>query len=685
MKPEFLSSAVADKPEQAIPRTWPELLLSRRFTYCLSAWWIFILAPLLAASLCRPFAWWDYFTFPRTLRFDYPVTVSNILPGYIQSFSNAYVIRPTASLWYDMSLLLFGGEFWIWYLMKWILKIAAIYLTVRLLQKCGVSRIVQIAVAGYLLFHTADFQLMLTALDSWVAFGMLAILNLLFREDNSFHDLSRMTWRRYAGFLALCLLTIGIKEVSFLLIGLLVLAMVIARRSIEWRLLPVIALLALWVWLLSAASGRVGGLSAMGYWNNFWFLLTRCVPQSPFGVLAIALGLLLVYSIAVAWRLPRGNTPWLVALCLGCGGITILFSALAAQPGSRYVIPAVFLTAIPLALALDALPAKQWAAAVFVIVYPLVTAGDLYGQELAYQQWFYEFSEVLNVMETRAGQGYQLATSGDSDELALEAQGTVQLFFESYGPRLYRTPPRRVVPGLLEGWPKGRFVLLTQVPPDKITGRFRGLDTTHITKVEHVTRSDYGALEDLSRFYNRVESWMGNRHAPSYDLGAPVVSYDPWLYLYTVDLHSPSEAISFIHADNITTHQSADQPMIPGHELRYEVKAGEVFKATIPLINATGGVAPRYSGSLHVRKGRVTFGVTDEAGKDLWNAGFSASDKPVPLPSAPALPFDPQHSYYLFFFSINQATEFSIRDVRETMQWRVERIPRNRRYGAMMR
>ena len=103
---------------QAAPRAFTALFVGE----C-----ILLLTPLILASLARPFGTWDYFTAPD-LYLPYGTTgFLNAVRNYAHNvLKPTATVRPTYAMIINLQYLILGGEFWLWYLVKWALKFACI-------------------------------------------------------------------------------------------------------------------------------------------------------------------------------------------------------------------------------------------------------------------------------------------------------------------------------------------------------------------------------------------------------------------------------------------------------------------------------------------------------------------------------------------------------------------------------
>jgi len=644
-----------------------------------------LILPLVTASVARPFGWWDYLSTPDLFHYGSPTTAANLVPHYwLALTTHTYLVRPTSALLYDLQYLLFGGEFWIWYLAKWAVKFGAVYLAFLLLRRIGVCDLAGLAAAVFLLFHPAELQLMLFAPDGWAALGMLAVLLLLLPaagEDRAPFDVSALSRKRYAALLAVWVLTLGAKEVAFAFCGLLTLAMTWTSR--DWRrLAPFFAGLALWTWRLTAASGRVGSASVEGLWRNVQAHVAWLFPWSPWHILDGLLVALLALAAVRArhWDL-RGR---LTVFCLAAAAGMLIMTSLVPAPASRYVIPLAFLLAIPIGIALDEFRWRSAAAWTLILIYPIATASDIYSQELAYQQQFYGYAGILHLLDAKVKDGYKAVTSGDPDDFGLENQHSVCAFLTTYGPEWYGRKPAACVEAAKSGWPREKFVLLTRFFPSEVNaGRLSGLDLTRLEWGATVERGGYGILGRMAGSFRRLDAALDNEHAPRWDSGASSLSDEPEYSVYTFRAADDPPPPAYLTAGTIRGGSEESYRLKPGRTLRFSVPPNEVWTATVPLGHLSAGVTPRYTGRLAVEAGAVELGIRNNKGLDVWKVTFRPARDPQPLPQAPGLAVDPRNEYWLFFRA-DRPSAFRLDDFQILSRWEYERRPPPRRYGALM-
>ncbi|MFN7933960.1 MAG: hypothetical protein U0R19_11560 [Bryobacteraceae bacterium] len=497
------------------------------------------LIPLLLASLARPFALWDYFTSTGLFHKGRPIEWGTLLSNTVHHLATGqYVIRPTAVFLYDLQTLLFGGEFWLWYLLKWAAFAASVCLVWDLLKRLGCDWVVRAAMAAVLLFHPARFTLMLHAPDGWMALGMVAQLWLL----ALFHfDAVRMGRWAQVGWFALALFTIGTKEVAWVFQALLALFAITKNRKCWKRVLPHVALIAAWLWILSRGAERAAGFTISAWWPRFVEQIGLVIPTSPAWLLGIVFCALLLAAI-----LRRDS---LALFCLLTAAAMIAFVVIPPLVALRYAIAPSYLLAIAMGLGLQSLPRGRIHTALFLIIaVPLFTAGSIYRQELAYQHQFFEVSTALAEMDTKARGGYGLAITGLAGDFEGEAFHTIQRFFFQYGPKWYGLDaPRAMVVVKDKGWPQQPFTMLSLFDPQRME-RDAKLDMRRVESAYAMVPGDHGAFGRLANRYYQLDRLLGRTDVYRYDSGGPEIRTAPHFYLYIVgDANTAGRRLYTLH------------------------------------------------------------------------------------------------------------------------------------------
>ncbi len=700
-----------------------------------------LILPLVVASLARPFALWDYFTgIAGYLPFD-PFDVRNILRNYYYNlFDVPSLVRPTYALLLNLQYACFGGEFWLFYVVKWLAKVASVCCTLTLLRHCGADRLTLLAVASLLLFHPVSFELMLLSADGWVALAALVVLVVAVRfssSRNSPADLTEFTPIAWIAIFILWVLACGTKEIG-LVFGCVWLAMAHLRKIWDRRFLvrvaPFYAFAIFFAWrILGASRLRTANFDpsqgARLHWSALLQHLACLVPRSRFEWLAaggVLVALLSVYAI-VKVKEPLVRRLYLMTAAWGVG--SLLFASTANVGAARYTLPALFAFAVPFGLAAQAIPQRlSLVKAVFAVGFPLLMAGNQYRQALAYQQLLYETSDVLNFIDAKVREGYAVYLTGDQDDIPPENQAALSLFFERYGPSLYgRTRTNIMQPDPTSGLAAARVALISQFALGELLSRnIPGLAPQTVTGVYQVQRGGYGLLERMTDRLTKISAWFGAGDSTAYDVGAPVVSANPWLYVYLIDQTCDSASAVPVREDRHHVRSVSDAQMrarsggtvglgcgafapifkrdviaeyrdfklginrsnvlVPSAVYSYTARPMHPTKLQIPLETQKGRAVPVYAGDYRLGKGAAIFGVTDERGNDLWASSMSADGQWHNFPSAPSLDFADGHQYFAFVYAADPGgVEFAIRDARVAPAMRIQVLPGFRRFGAMAR
>jgi hypothetical protein len=645
---------------------------------------IFLLTPLFLASLARPFALWDYMTGLALYMPSDPLHFRSLFENYRHNLlaSGTSVSRPTYALVLNLQYLLFGGEFWIFYLVKWAAKLATIYLVDGMLAGVQASRWSRLAIASVLLFHPNSFELMLTSADGWVAFfGVFAIAATVMcnRSRSAPMDIGSMPARQYAVVLLLWFLALGTKEAGMALaIAWLVMAHIDSRLDRRFFLRVSFCYAAV-VWfafrLLAASKERRANFTA-GESPSVRLSVLRghleyMVPGSLYGWIGVVAVILAALTIWTFLRSRNRLLRSLMAVNAIWGILTLLLVSTTNSPAPRYVIPVIYAMAVPFGLAMSHAPRRLgglWAAV--ALLFPLAMSGDLYRQALAYQQLLYETSDVIAAAQNHAAAGRAICLTGDDQDIPLENQFSLRLFFERFGPQWYRQPAYSVAGSIHNtGVPRRGCALIARYDlSELLASGIRGLSPAMIQDAYEFSRTGYGILEALTAKLAPVSRVFGRGSFTLYDVGAPVVTPTPAMRVYLLDprcgsFETPQNLIA--QFSNPAQSVLRKEAMEPGKTYTYQSAAREAVKWQIHIETGSGLTQVFYGGDYRLTRGSALFGISDETGRDLWAVALAGGEDWRPLPTAPALDFPPGHQYFLFAFSQDpQGLMLSFRDVR---------------------
>ena len=213
---------------------WTRLLTPQRvFALGLTYFALFLL-PVVLATLTFPFAWMDHLAaIPLYLKYGC-CSFKEVLPNFYWNWFHSQYVRPTAAALYSIQYAAFGGEFWLWFVVRWVVEVAAVGLAVSVLWRLGANRAGAWFMAVLLLFHPAATPLYLFTSDILVALGVLAVLALTLAgapDRSRVFDLDDLSPGRYAAVLIVWFLALGVKEVAFVFCALITLAFTLWSRK----------------------------------------------------------------------------------------------------------------------------------------------------------------------------------------------------------------------------------------------------------------------------------------------------------------------------------------------------------------------------------------------------------------------------------------------------------------------
>ncbi|MBL8175988.1 MAG: hypothetical protein JNK48_15025, partial [Bryobacterales bacterium] len=374
--------------------------------------------------------------------------------------------------------------------------------------------------------------LMLHAPDGWLALGMSGQLLLLAGCE---FRLSRMGSGRQAFWLVAAFLTIGAKEAGYVFQGLLA-AFLLLREPGAWlRLTPHAALLALWTWRLQAASGRASGFVVGEFLGRLGAHAELMLPATPWGLADLVLCGLAMYSAVIGWRRRRELSGQLIFFCWLTSVAMLGFVSAPKAIALRYVIPPVYLAAVPLGLALQQIPrGRAVVPGAFLALFPILMAGGIYRQELGYREYLDQTAELLRRMEGKARQGYVLAVSEAATDIDGEPLASIEAYFARYGQQWYGLPQKRELHHVRQqGWPAGRFAMASYLSPERVV-KETGIDARRVQHVEALQAGDAGVLGKLTGRFLYLDRVLGRSGPYRTDTGAPEPATEPRFYLYTV-------------------------------------------------------------------------------------------------------------------------------------------------------
>jgi hypothetical protein len=591
-----------------------------------AGWYMAILlAPLVLTALLLPFGPWDWLTTPQL----YLGTTSQLTPWTAVynairiSVQSDFLFRPTSAALVGVEYSLFGGYFWAFYIIKWLVHLGCVCLVVAILRRLRVDKLSRWVVAALLLFHPSASVFMLFAVDHYVALGFLVLLYFLAAKSSGdasagLLDTSQWSAGSLVAFSVISILLVGTKEVAFA-IAFVVIALMILRSERRLRaglvLAPLLACAGFAAYRVGvAASHRLA--DAVPWSQQLRVLLghgLRLFPPSPGHVLVALLAVVGALGAIVALRNRRVHPGrWdAVGVTTVAAAVTLLFVSYGqTQPYPRYVIPAIFMLAIPLGLGFSALRGR-WASvakALLVVAVPLLAMGDLWSQALAYQQQFRAEIDTLS----------ELREESDKRTLAVELSAgewnrTVQLYFGIYGPRYYDETPldvRRLDAVLDDEAVRSVAVLADLRSVPSIARRLRVGGSWCLSSAALPSTRDLGFFERVAAGFASFSCAIGSTRPPMYDVGAPHLSEESEFVILRADRCAGQSSAPSLSADRRTllvlgAGQTLVEPLVV-----------ETSKPCLAI--------PFLDGEIEVTRGEVVVSLKYNGDSDIWNAALRA-------------------------------------------------------------
>lgn len=544
-------------------------------------------------SLSLPFAYWDWLMTSyyqlRGLGHDWQELFRNILFVW---FQDGVQFRPITAMIVNLQYLVFGGEFWLWYLTKWVVFAACVYLVHKCMFLLTRSPWASFAAAIYFALHPMPFVLDVISQDAYVVlFGLMALCWL---AANSVQGpggslLNRMTNWQFLVFIVLCALASFSKEIGFVFIGAVLVFIVSARllafdRKGLYAYAALISLLMFSLFRIAQVhhpTSKLGILYSGDIWQ-FWIATispykvacSYLLPASPGGSLEIITAIIVISGSFFAVMKRRELLPLLLFAVSGLlGSIFVIASAYACP---KYMPVPVMFFALLLGICVASLEREfakigRTIAAAFVMLICISAPAKIYSQWLGMMQSLYEMSDIINFMEIKAREGYLPAGTGirTGGELPWEKFETFREFFKKSSTRWYGYDNPIDFEILTQvGRPsRSRLALLTSFSPADIAKG--GLASVGIPNLLGVTgayvyeRERYGAFEKITGLLKRIDRRLG------VDLRDPIDCQPPHPSRFAPDMPNSAHALvyfplhagpHFLYLIDLEASQSGDAP-----------------------------------------------------------------------------------------------------------------------------
>lgn len=551
-------------------------------------------------SLALPFAYWDWLLTPyyqlRGQAHLWSQLPANILFAFLY---DPIQFRPVTAILTNLQYLILGGEFWIWYIIKWIVFAASIYLIFTLVRIFTRSKWAAFVAGIYFALHPMPFVLDVISQDAYVVLFAAASLCWI-GSRTSLPDfrtlLTTTTNRDFSVFLGLAAAAVFSKEIGISYLAAL-LAFFVVTGDIDANARPLsrygflVALMGFALFRITHVhhptahidqliSGNVtaflSGLVEPGQ-RTCGFLL----PTSPKSLLLYAAGSIILCGGVVALTRRRDLMPLLTFAVIGLLGSVFIIAS--AYPCPKYMPVPVMFFAILLGgttAALESLFTRSAhvLATGFAILMVLSSPAKIYSQWQGMMQSLYEMSDIINFMERKAQEGYALRGTGGGiigspSEMPWEKIATFQEFFRVSSARWYGYGAPIPFSTLQESGtpPDRRFVLLTSLSPAQIdSGALASVGVPNLSGLSGVfvfERDRYGTFEAVTGLLKKMDRTLGE------DLRDPIDCQPPQPSRFAYDMPNPIHDIIYF-------------PLHAGPHFLY------VFDPMHPMLATSGEIKP---------------------------------------------------------------------------------------------
>jgi len=319
---------------------------------------IFVLCtlPCYWVLLQLPFGYWDYWAYLNWHLNRPPSELSDIPLLLDAAYSKIlFLFRPTRDLFFGLLAIVFGAQFWMYYLAKWCIRLLGVYVFALALKRWTGNREMAWGAGAVLLIHPAAFEPMLFSSDGLLATGITLTTYFALSEGVSSGSKGFRILAGIAGCL-LYMLTLGTKEVGIVW-GLWLIALLAyliwtgTRRSIRTVTLflsaiPVATFWAERVW--ESKTARIGETPALG--RIIPVFLEELEYLTPFNK-ELALLMIIGSAAGAAWLAlwPPGNSSrirqgaWFALASIASGLALLLATCVTGQGAVHYVIPSAYM------------------------------------------------------------------------------------------------------------------------------------------------------------------------------------------------------------------------------------------------------------------------------------------------------------------------------------------------------
>lgn len=499
---------------------------------------IVYLLPLIL-SLSIPFASWDYLNVPDYQLQGDAFSFSRILPNLANSlFIDRVQFRPVSSIFGNLQYALFGGEFWIWYLIRWLTFWLMLKNFYRVLIKLNFSKPIALSSISIMALTATPIVLDLFNQDFLVIFMASIYLRFLVgSEETSYKFIDKKSWPLVKEITLgiLWLLTLFSKE-----IGLIVAIWLIFARNIisprtkrvnqfNYFFYSIFLVFTLFRLLQINHPSITGSListnTLIATFKNIQGIFGYLVPYSWANlclILFISIMLLggINFILRSEWKL-RTFRFYMISVVglLSCG----FFFARNVALCPRYMAVPLMFSIFIIANSFDAIERRRRnsskkIALVLILSFALLSPPKIYSGWFGMQQTLYNVNNDVNFIYRSLMSGKDVKWSGS---LPVElSETTLQNFLNNFGRSSYGVKEFSGTYGSLDflNIPKSPFIVWTTEPLEEFrlkiseslgekeaTSLKSRLRSAHISEVDN-----FGFFQNVVRKLKRVDHLIGS-------------------------------------------------------------------------------------------------------------------------------------------------------------------------------
>jgi hypothetical protein len=518
-------------------------------------WMIFasiLLIPLIVMSMNRGILPVDDIAYIYGIAIDGDVVnANNLFSNFIWNFfDNPNFFRPVSHFIFNIQHVVFSGDFWLFYVVKWISKLLLIWVTIKIAKRLDISAQAQLFIASFILFHPTIPETRIFSSDSWYILFYLAFLWLMYFKAPAKSVLAtRLSWLLL---LVLWVFFLGSKETA-VIVGGIFLALVGIFNFIENRFkshfkYQYAALLAIYLIYLARFFSQVLGRRELDY-DFILFAKNLKVHfeylfSSPMLILAIIF-FGSIFFIFQRWKeINKSYILFFIIVTVSSIGLFILSSMpMVDYPryaALRYVSPLVPIVALIIAYGAKLSQSKFYNLALLLLafIYPIWQSPNIYAQYTALDNTALEFSTLLRFSEPLVQDGYSPITTKQPFEkntntgitIGGEIPGAFLSYFQNGGKILFNKKyPQKNISSTASNIPK-KWVLFTAITPSDINNsKIQLKEPFAIFKVTLPTeRYSISFQSQMSK----IASLLGSNLSTFYDDGNIPLLNENMFYLY---------------------------------------------------------------------------------------------------------------------------------------------------------